>query len=61
MPAWFGSYNSSRSNVTITQTWPTRHDSQWMEPSIDRAVKLVKDCKFTAEDYGQYSMMKHKD
>ena len=31
-----------------------------MEPSIDRALKLVKDGKFTAEDYGQYSMMKHK-
>ena len=31
-----------------------------MEPSIDRAMKLVKDGKFTAEDYGPYSMMKHK-
>lgn len=31
-----------------------------MEPSIDRAIKLVKDGKFAAEDYGQYSMMKHK-
>jgi basic membrane protein A and related proteins len=31
-----------------------------MEPSIDRAVKMVKDGKFAAEDYGQYSMMKHK-
>ncbi len=31
-----------------------------MEPSIDRALKLVKEGKFTAEDYGQYSMMKHK-
>ena len=31
-----------------------------MEPSIDRALKLVKDGKFTAEDYGPYSMMKHK-
>jgi basic membrane lipoprotein Med (substrate-binding protein (PBP1-ABC) superfamily) len=31
-----------------------------MEPSIERALKLVKDGKFTAEDYGQYSMMKHK-
>ncbi len=31
-----------------------------MEPSIDRAVKLVKDGKFAAEDYGPYSMMKHK-
>lgn len=31
-----------------------------MEPSIDRALKLVKDGKFTAEDYGPYSTMKHK-
>lgn len=31
-----------------------------MEPSIDRAIKLVKEGKFTAEDYGPYSMMKHK-
>lgn len=31
-----------------------------MEPSIDRAIKLVKEGKFTAEDYGQYSMMKYK-
>lgn len=31
-----------------------------MEPSIDRAIKLVKDGKFAAEDYGQYSMMKYK-
>ena len=31
-----------------------------MEPSIDRAVKLVKEGKFAAEDYGPYSMMKHK-
>ena len=31
-----------------------------MEPTIDRALKLVKDGKFTAEEYGQYSMMKHK-
>ncbi|MEK8053455.1 BMP family protein [Ideonella sp. DXS22W] len=31
-----------------------------MEPSIDRAIKLAKDGKFTAEDYGPYSMMKHK-
>ena len=31
-----------------------------MEPSIDRAVKMVKDGKFAAEDYGQYSRMKHK-
>ena len=26
----------------------------------DRAIKLVKEGKFTAEDYGQYSMMKYK-
>ena len=31
-----------------------------MEPTIDRALKLVKDGKFKAEDYGQYSMMKFK-
>ena len=31
-----------------------------MEPSIDRAIKLVKEGKFTAEDYGIYSTMKHK-
>lgn len=31
-----------------------------MEPSIDRALKLVKEGKFTAEDYGVYSTMKHK-
>ena len=31
-----------------------------MEPSIDRALKLVKEGKFTAEEYGQYSMMKYK-
>jgi basic membrane lipoprotein Med (substrate-binding protein (PBP1-ABC) superfamily) len=31
-----------------------------MEPSIDRALKLVKEGKFSAEDYGPYSMMKHK-
>ena len=31
-----------------------------MEPSIDRALKLVKDSKFSAEDYGIYSTMKHQ-
>lgn len=31
-----------------------------MEPTIERALGLVKGGKFTAEDYGQYSMMKHK-
>ena len=30
------------------------------EPSADRAIKLARTGKFTAEDYGQYSMMKHK-
>jgi len=30
------------------------------EPSADRAIKLALAGKFTAEDYGQYSMMKHK-
>jgi len=33
----------------------------WLfEPSADRAIKLVKEGKFTAEDYGPYSMMKYK-
>jgi len=31
-----------------------------MEPTIDRALKLVKEAKFMAEDYGPYSMMKYK-
>lgn len=31
-----------------------------MEPTIDRALKAVKDGKFKAEDYGQFSMMKFK-
>ncbi|MDQ8020226.1 MAG: BMP family protein [Moraxellaceae bacterium] len=31
-----------------------------MEPTIDIALKKVKDGKFSAEDYGQYSMMKYK-
>jgi basic membrane protein A and related proteins len=31
-----------------------------MEPSIDRALKLAKEGKFKAEDYGIYSMMKYK-
>jgi basic membrane lipoprotein Med (substrate-binding protein (PBP1-ABC) superfamily) len=31
-----------------------------MEPSIDRALKAVKEGKFIAEDYGPYSMMKYK-
>ena len=31
-----------------------------MEPTIDRAIKLAKDGKFAAEDYGVYSTMKHK-
>ena len=30
------------------------------EPTIERALGLVKGGKFTAEDYGPYSMMKHK-
>jgi len=30
-----------------------------MEPSVDRAIKLVKEGKFSAEDYGIYSTMKH--
>ena len=31
-----------------------------MEPTIDRALAQVKAGKFTAEEYGQFSMMKHK-
>ncbi|MBA2963085.1 MULTISPECIES: BMP family protein [Ramlibacter] len=31
-----------------------------MEPTIDLALKNVKDGKFKAEDYGPYSTMKHK-
>ena len=31
-----------------------------MEPTIDAALKAVKDGSFKAEDYGQYSTMKHK-
>ena len=30
------------------------------EPTADRAIKLARDGKFKAEDYGQYSMMKYK-
>jgi len=30
------------------------------EPAADHAIKLVKEGKFTAEDYGQYAMMKYK-
>ena len=31
-----------------------------MEPSVDRAIALTRAGKFTAEDYGVYSTMKHK-
>jgi basic membrane protein A and related proteins len=31
-----------------------------MEPTIDLALKMVKDGKFKADDYGAYSMMKNK-
>ena len=31
-----------------------------MEPTVDRAIKMVKEGKFKAEDVGQYSMMKFK-
>ena len=31
-----------------------------MEPTIERALEAVKAGKFKAEDYGPYSMMKHK-
>lgn len=32
----------------------------FMEPTIDRALANVRDGRFTAEDYGEFSMMKHK-
>jgi len=32
----------------------------YMEPTIDEALKKVKAGKFTAEDYGKFSMMKYK-
>ncbi len=32
----------------------------FMEPTIDQALKAVRDGSFKAEDYGQYSTMKHK-
>lgn len=31
-----------------------------MEPSVDKAIELVKAGKFVAEDYGMYSTMKYK-
>ncbi len=31
-----------------------------MEPTIDHVIKVAKDGKFAPEEYGQYSMMKHK-
>jgi basic membrane lipoprotein Med (substrate-binding protein (PBP1-ABC) superfamily) len=31
-----------------------------MEPTVDLAIRKVKDGKFLAEDYGAYSTMKHK-
>jgi len=31
-----------------------------MEPTVDRALKAVKEGKFKAEDYGSYSTMKYK-
>jgi basic membrane lipoprotein Med (substrate-binding protein (PBP1-ABC) superfamily) len=31
-----------------------------MEPTVDRAIAAVKGGSFKAEDYGPYSMMKHK-
>ena len=32
----------------------------YMEPTIEHALKAVRDGRFQAEDYGPYSMMKHK-
>ena len=35
--------------------------ARWnMEPTTDRALTLMKDGKFSTEDHGPYSMMKHK-
>lgn len=31
-----------------------------MEPTVELAIRNVKEGKFKADDYGQYSMMKHK-
>jgi basic membrane protein A and related proteins len=31
-----------------------------MEPTIDAAIRAVKAGSFKAEDYGHFSMMKHK-
>ncbi|TWO69994.1 BMP family ABC transporter substrate-binding protein [Caenimonas sedimenti] len=31
-----------------------------MEPTVDLAIKTVKEGKFKADDYGKYSMMKYK-
>ena len=31
-----------------------------MEPTVDRALKAVKDGSFKAADFGPYSTMKHK-
>ncbi|UXC19491.1 BMP family protein [Comamonas squillarum] len=31
-----------------------------MEPSVERAIKAVRDGSYKAEDYGPYSMMKYK-
>jgi basic membrane protein A and related proteins len=60
----FGVSDAAKGNVINTQAqYPDTvvASALWnMEPSIDRALKLVKDGKFIAEDYGPYSMMKHK-
>ncbi len=51
-------------NVINTQTqYPDTvvASALWhFEPAADRAIKLVKEGKFSAEDYGPYAMMKHK-
>ena len=51
-------------NVINTQTqYPDTvvASALWhFEPSADRAIKLALAGKFVAEDYGPYSMMKHK-
>ena len=61
-----GSAASSRSATSSTRRseYPDTvvASALWnMEPTIDRAIAAVKsNGKFKAEDYGQYSLMKHK-
>ena len=55
---WPSATSSTPRTSTPTRWWPA---ALWnMEPTIDLAIKMVKDGKFKAADYGSYSMMKHK-